>query len=66
MQFKIVPNAFIGVNLSDFIDLEDVFKVNLVVYELEEGVAKLIQRSRELYSETMRFKYLGKSSKSHC
>ena len=54
MHFNIVPNTFVGVNLSDFIDLEDFFKVNLVVYELEDGVAKLIQRSRELYFETMR------------
>ena len=54
MHFDIVPNTFVGVNLVDFIDLEDFFKINLVVYELEEGVAKLIQRSRELYSETMR------------
>ena len=54
LHFNIVPNTFVGVNLVDFIDLEDFFKVNLVVYELEEGVAKLIQRSRELYSETMR------------
>ena len=30
------------------------FKINLVAYELEEGVAKLVQRNRELYSETMR------------
>ena len=54
MHFNIIPNTFVGVNLVDFIDLEDFFKVNLVVYKLEERVAKLIQRSRELYSETMR------------
>ena len=54
MHFNIVPNTFVGVNLSDFIDLEHFFKINLVVYELEEGVAKLIQCSRKLYSETMR------------
>ena len=41
-------------NLVDFVDLEDFFKINLVAYELEEEVAKLVQRSRELYSETMR------------
>ena len=38
MYFNIVPNIFFGVNLSDFIDLEDFFKVNLLVYELEEGL----------------------------
>ena len=54
MHFNTVPNTFVGVNLSGFIDLEDFFKINLVVYELEEGVAELIQRSWELYSETMR------------
>ena len=30
------------------------FKINLIVYELEGRVAKLFQRSREIYSETMR------------
>ena len=32
----------LGVNLFDFVDLEDFFKINLVAYELEEGVAKLV------------------------
>ena len=54
MHFNVVPNDFVGVNLVDFVDLEDFFKINLVVYELEEEVAKLVQSSRELYSETMR------------
>ena len=54
MHFEIVNNAFTGVNLSDFADLEDFFKINLVVYELEEKVAKLVKRSRELYSKTIR------------
>ena len=48
MHFNIVPNTFVGVNLSNFVDLEDFFKINLVAYELEEGVAKLVQRSQEL------------------
>ena len=56
MHFEITYSAFTGVNLSDFVDLKDFFKINLVAYELEEGVAKLVQRSRELYSETMRLK----------
>ena len=42
MHFNIVPNTLVGVNLSDFVDSEDFFKINLVVYELEEGVAKLV------------------------
>ena len=54
MHFDVVYNAFTGANLSDFVDLKNFFKINLVVYELEGGVAILIQRSRELYSETMR------------
>ena len=54
MHFNTVHNAFTGVNLSDFVDLEDFFKIIMVAYELEEGVAKLIQRSRKLCSETMR------------
>ena len=53
-HFEIVYNAFTGVNLSDFVDFEDFFKINLVVYELEGGVAKLVQRSWALYFETMR------------
>ena len=54
MHFNIVYNAITGVNLSNFVDLENFFKINLVVYELEGGDAKLIQRSWELYSETIR------------
>ena len=42
MHFEITYNAFAGVNLFDFVDLEDFFKINLVAYELEEGVAKLV------------------------
>ena len=41
-------------NLVGFVELEDFFKINLVAYELEKGFAKLVQRSQELYSETMR------------
>ena len=54
MHFDIIHSAFTGVNLFDFVDLKDFFKINLIVYELEGRVAKLIQRSRKLYSETMR------------
>ena len=54
MHFEITYNTFTGVNLSDFVDLEDFFKINFVASELEEKVTKLVQRSRELYSETMR------------
>ena len=54
MHFEITCSAFTDVNLSDFVDLEDFFKINLVAYELEERVVKLVQRSRGLYSKTMR------------
>ena len=40
--------------LSMSVNLEDFFKINLVAYEWEERFVKLVQRSRELYSETMR------------
>ena len=52
MHFNFVYGALTGVNLSDFVDLEDFFRVNIVAYELEEGDVKLVQRSQELYSET--------------
>ena len=35
MHFDIEYNAFAGVDLSGFVDIEDFFKVNLVVYKLE-------------------------------
>ena len=38
MHFEITYDAFTGVNLSDFVNLEDFFKINLVAYELEEGL----------------------------
>ena len=46
--------AFTGVELLDLPNLEDFFKLNIIVYELEDAVATLVQRSHELYSETMR------------
>ena len=47
-------NEFTGINLIDFEDLENFYKLNIVAYELKENKAKLIQRSRELYSQTMK------------
>ena len=43
-----------GVEVFDLPNLEGFFKLNIVVYELEDAVAALVQQSRELYSETMR------------
>ena len=54
VYFNVVPHDFVGVNLVDFVGLENFFKINLIAYELEGSVAKLVQRSRELYSETMK------------
>ena len=47
-------DVFNGINFSDLPQIEDSFKINIVVYQLEENVAKLIQKSRELCDETMR------------
>ena len=45
---------FSGVSLFDFVELENFYKINIVAYELENNKAKLIQRSRELYKETLK------------
>ena len=39
---------------SDLPQIEDLFKINIVICQLDENVATLIQKSRELYDETMR------------
>ena len=54
VHFGVVPAHFSGVQLFDFIHLEDFFELNLIVYELDGKVAKLVQRSHEFYKETMR------------
>ena len=53
-RFDVAPADFAGVQLFDFIHLEDCFELNLIAYELDGKVAKLVQRSREFYKETMR------------
>ena len=53
-HFDVAPADFAGVQLFDFIHLEDFFELNLIAYKLDGKVAKLVQRSRELYQETMR------------
>jgi len=35
-------SALNGVRLADFTDLEDLFKINIIVYQLENTVAKLV------------------------
>ena len=52
-HFYIDPNQFQGVLLIDFPEIEDFFEINILVYGLQDKKAKLIQRSCELYGETM-------------
>ena len=47
-------SEFSGVSLFDFVELENFYKINIVAYELENKKAKVIQRSRELYNETIK------------
>ena len=47
-------SEFSGVSLFDFVELENFYKLNIVAYELENNKANIIQRSRELYNETMK------------
>ena len=54
IHFGVVPAHFAGVQLFNFLHLEDFFELNLIAYELDGKVAKLVQRSREFYKETMR------------
>ena len=54
VRFDVAPADFAGVQLFDFIHLEDFFELNLIAYKLDGKVAKLVQRSCELYQETMR------------
>jgi len=55
--FSVNPTSFPGVTLFELCAVEDLFEVNIMVYELsnETGsvVARLIQRSREIYAETV-------------
>ena len=47
-------SEFSEASLFDFVELENFYKINIVAYELENNKAKVIQRSRELYNETMK------------
>jgi len=64
-----------GITLTDLIDVENVFKININVYELsEDGIATLVQRSRNMFDVTMyvnlhetHFSYINSLDKySHC
>ena len=45
---------FTGVKLFDLPNLEDFFKLNIIVYEIEDAIATLMKQSCEIYRETMR------------
>ena len=45
-HFYIDSDQFQDVLLIDFPEIEDFFEINIVVYELQDKKAKLIQRSR--------------------
>ena len=47
-------NEFNGVTLECLLKLEDLFKVNIVVYSLDGRVASLEHRSREIYDQTLK------------
>ena len=51
MNFEV--HGFSGVTIDDLIPIEDLFKVNIFIYQLDENSARLIYRSRGLYQETM-------------
>ena len=59
VHFGVVPGDFAGVQLFDFTHLEDFFELNLIAYELDDKVAKLVQRSFKFYQETMRLNIFG-------
>ena len=58
-HFDVALGDFTGVQLFDFIHLEDFFELNRIAYKLDGKVAKLVQRSREFYQETMRLNVFG-------
>ena len=39
-HFDVVPAHFVGVQLFDFLHLEDFFELNLIAYELDGKIAK--------------------------
>ena len=51
---KYPVDVFPGIDFNDLPHIEDLFKINIGIYQLDENVAKLIQKTRELHDETMR------------
>ena len=52
--------SFEGITLADIPFLEDLYEINIVIYKLEEKVAKLVQRSRGIYDRTMKLNLYNK------
>ena len=57
-KHQIPPSNFEGVSLHDLLFVEDLFEINVLVYELAEfendPVCHLIQNSRKIYPKTMK------------
>ena len=55
---QIIPSRFEGVSLHDLIVIEDLFEINVMVYELAEFendiVCRLIQNLQKIYPKTMK------------
>ena len=51
MNFDV--HNFSGIAIEDLIQIEDLFKVNVSLYQLNKESARLVYRSRGLYQETM-------------
>ena len=51
MNFDV--HNFNGIAVDDLISIEDLFKVNVSIYQLNEESARLVYRSQGLYQETM-------------
>ena len=55
---QIDPSTFEGISLHDLIFVENLFEINVIIYELAERknnpVCRLIQNSRKIYPKTMK------------
>ena len=51
MNFDV--HNFNGISIEDLIPIEDLFKINVSIYQLNKNEARLVYRRRGLYEETM-------------
>ena len=51
MNFDV--HNFNGIAIDDLVQIEDLFKVNVSIYQLNEESARLVYRSQGLYQETI-------------